>query len=68
MKKKNTLIVTGIGVWASGLLVGANAIEFLPVEPSWPAGVLLAIGLIASYGNLATLFKRGAKTASAATD
>ena len=54
MNKRNTLIATGIGVWVSGMLVGANAVDLLHVEPS---GVLLAIGLILSLGNLAVLYR-----------
>jgi hypothetical protein len=54
MNKRNTLIATGIGVWVSGMLVGANAVDLLRVEPS---GVLLAIGLILSLGNLAVLYR-----------
>ncbi len=59
MSKRNAFIATGIGVWASGMLVGANAIGFLPGEPSWHPGVLLAIGVIASIGNLAALLRAG---------
>jgi hypothetical protein len=54
MNKRNTLVATGIGVWVSGMLVGANAVDLLRVEPS---GVLLAIGLILSLGNLAVLYR-----------
>jgi hypothetical protein len=36
MNKRNTILYAGLGLWASGMLVGANAVDFLPGEPSWP--------------------------------
>jgi len=57
MNKKNTIRINMFGLWAFGMLVGANAAEFLPAEPSWPPWVLLAIGVLGSLGTSAALFK-----------
>jgi uncharacterized membrane protein (UPF0136 family) len=61
LSEKNKIIGVGIGVWASGVLVGANAIGLLPIEPSLPPVVLLAIGVIATIGSLAGLYRTAAK-------
>lgn len=54
-RRSSHLLLLGLGVWAGGALVGANAAELLPLEASWPAGVLLAIGVVVSLGNLLAL-------------
>ncbi len=56
MNKRNTVLYAGLGLWISGLLVGANAVGFLPGEPSWPPAVILAIGLLTSLGCSWTLY------------
>lgn len=56
MNKKNTILYAGLGLWASGILVGANAVGFLPGEPAWPPAVLLVIGLITSLGCSSMLY------------
>jgi hypothetical protein len=58
MNERNQILYAGIGLWASGTLVGANAIGYLPGEPSWPPAVLLAIGLITTIGCSRLLFKK----------
>ena len=56
MNKRNTILSAGFGLWVSGMLVGANAVGFLPGEPSWPSGVILAVGLLTSLTCLAALY------------
>ena len=46
MNKRNSILYAGFGLWVSGILVGANAMDLVPVEPSWPPWVILAIGLL----------------------
>jgi hypothetical protein len=58
MDNKNQILYAGLGLWASGMLVGANAIGFLPGEPSWPPTVLLAIGVLATLGCFRSLLKK----------
>jgi len=57
MNKRNTILVNLFGLWVFGMLVGANAIGFLPGEPSFPPGVMLAIGVLGSFGSFAALYK-----------
>ncbi len=56
MKKKIDLIAAGVGVWASGLLVGVNAADFLP-KASWPPWLMVAIGLLVGVASFAALFR-----------
>jgi hypothetical protein len=56
--KKNSPFVTGIGIWASGILVGASVVDLFPNgSPSWSPGVRLAIGLLIGIVGLAGLYK-----------
>jgi len=57
MKKEKQILYAGLGLWASGMLVGANVIGYLPGEPSWPPMVLLGIGLLATLGCSRALIK-----------
>jgi hypothetical protein len=57
MNKKNTILYAGFGLWVSGMLVGANAVDLLPDEPSWPSGVILAVGLLTSLGSARLLYR-----------
>ena len=57
MSKKSSITINLIGLWIFGLLVGANARDLLPGEPSLPAGLMLAIGLLGSVGMFATLYR-----------
>ncbi len=57
MTKKNTILYAGFGLWVSGLLVGANVIDFLPGEPSWPSWLILTIGLLTSLSSARALYK-----------
>ena len=57
MNRRNTFIVTAFGLWVSGMLVGANVIGFLPGEPSWPPGMIVAVALITSVGTFSALLK-----------
>ncbi len=56
MNKRNTILYAGLGLWVSGMLIGANVIGFLPGEPSWPPEVILAIGVLTSLGCSCTLY------------
>ncbi len=58
MTKENSILYAGLGLWAAGMLIGANAVKFLPGEPSWPPAVLLVIGILTSLGCWGLLFKR----------
>lgn len=58
MNDRNQTLYAGLGLWASGMLVGANAIGYLPGEPSWPPAVLLAIGLLTTIGCSRLLLKK----------
>ena len=58
MRERSQILYAGLGLWASGLLIGANVIGFLPDEPSWPPLVLLAIGIVTTIGCSGLLFKR----------
>jgi hypothetical protein len=56
--KKNKLFSLGIGLWASGMLVGANAVDLLPIgPPSWPPEVLFSIGLLIGIISLVGLYR-----------
>jgi len=56
MNKKN-ILYAGLGLWLSGLLVGANVVDFLPGEPSWPSWVILVIGLFVGFASLLRLLR-----------
>ena len=64
MKNKNSILVNVFGLWVFGILVGANARDILPREPSLPLGVMLAIGLLGSLVMFAMLYTafRGQRT------
>jgi len=57
MNKQNTIRTNIFGLWVFGLLTGANVRQYLPGEPSLPAWVLVAIGLVGSLLMFATLYK-----------
>jgi len=57
MNKRNTILYAGLGLWASGMLVGANLVGFLPGEPGLPPAVLLGIGLLTTLGCTGMLIK-----------
>jgi len=57
MNKRNQILYAGLGLWASGMLVGANVIGYIPDEPSWPPVVLLGIGLLTTLGCSGMLLK-----------
>jgi hypothetical protein len=57
MNKRNQMLSAGIGLWASGMLIGANAIGYLPGDPSWPPPVILALGLLITLGCSKQLLK-----------
>lgn len=58
MKRKNTIRVNMFGLWAFGLLVGANVAKLIPAqEPSWPPWVLLAIGVLGSIVTSGAVWK-----------
>lgn len=63
MNNRNTIFYAAFGLWVSGMLVGANAVDFLPAEPSWPPGVILAIGLLTSLTCLSALYRTARHTA-----
>jgi hypothetical protein len=48
VNKKNSTLVNLFGLWALGLIVGANLKDILSVEASLHPGVMLAIGLVGS--------------------
>ena len=50
MKTKTQILSAATGVWASGLLIGANVVNYVPVEPSWPAWLLVVIGFLVGIG------------------
>ncbi len=56
MNKRNTILYAGLGLWVSGMLIGANVVGFLPGEPSWPPTVILAIAVITSLGCAKALY------------
>jgi hypothetical protein len=58
MTDRNRILYAGLGLWASGMLVGANAVAYLPGQPSWPPAVLLVIGVITTIGCSGMLFKQ----------
>jgi len=58
MNERNQVLYAGMGLWTSGMLVGANAIGYLPGEPSWPPALLLAIGLVTTIGCSWLLLKK----------
>lgn len=62
MNKRNTIFYAGFGLWVSGMLVGANAVEFLPGKPSWPSGVILAVGLLTSLTTMSALYRTARNT------
>jgi hypothetical protein len=56
--KTNSLFFTGIGLWASGMLVGASVVDLFPLgSTSWHPAVLLVIGLLIGIISLAGLYK-----------
>ncbi len=57
MNERNQILYAGLGLWASGTLVGANVVGYLPGEPSWPPAVLLTIGLLTTLGCCRLLLK-----------
>jgi hypothetical protein len=57
MSRKNTIRTNMFGLWAFGVLVGANVAVLLPLDPAWPSGVLLAIGVLGSLGTSAALYQ-----------
>lgn len=58
MRERNRILYAGLGLWASGMLIGANAVAYLPGEPSWPPAVLLAIGIVTTIGCSRMLISR----------
>lgn len=46
MKTKYEMISSGVGLWASGMLIGANLVDIFPIDPSWPSWLLLLIGVV----------------------
>ncbi len=53
MKKHNSLL-TGIGIWASGMLVGASAVDLLSLDsPAWHPALRLGVGLLIGLVSLA---------------
>ena len=58
--KKNSLFTTGLGLWASGMLIGASVVDLFPLgPPSWHPVLLLAIGILIGITGLAQLYKLG---------
>ncbi|MBT3340266.1 MAG: hypothetical protein HOM34_01505 [Planctomycetes bacterium] len=56
--KNGAYFSKGLGIWASGMLIGASAVDLLPGgEPSWHPALRLAIGLLIGLVNLAWLYK-----------
>jgi hypothetical protein len=64
MKKKNTILYAGFGLWISGMLIGANAVDFLPGEPSWPPWLILVIGILTTFGCSRVLYLTNRQTGS----
>ena len=56
MEKRFNPIAAGLGVWLSGLLVGVNAVDFLP-KASWPPGLMVASGLLVGVASFVALFR-----------
>ena len=61
MNKKNTILVNLFGLWVFGMLVGANARDLLPFEPSAPSWVLLVVGLVGSFVMFRTAVHKAAR-------
>lgn len=57
MKNRPSLLWTAIGLWVSGMMIGANLIELMPLSPSWPPEVLLGIGLVIGITSLLQIHK-----------
>jgi hypothetical protein len=49
MSKKRTILVNLFGLWAFGMLVGANVRDLLPGDPSVPSWLLLGVGVVGSF-------------------
>lgn len=49
MKRRLTLLLNLLGLWAFGLITGANASDLLAGEPTLHPWVMLAIGVIGSF-------------------
>ncbi|MCP4967697.1 MAG: hypothetical protein GY926_20995 [bacterium] len=48
MIRKRTAILNLLGLWVFGMIVGANIRELLPGGASWPAEVMIGIGVVGS--------------------
>ena len=57
MNKRNEILFSLIGLWAFGLIIGANVGHYLPGESSFPAWVMLTIGVIGTIGVFSGLYK-----------
>jgi len=57
MNKTWNFMATGLGIWVSGIIVGANAADLWPGKAFLPAEMMLGVGLVASIGNLVVLFR-----------
>ena len=55
MDKNKSSLISLLGLWAFGMLVGANARDLLPIEPSLPPWLLLTIGLLGSFAMFTAL-------------
>lgn len=51
INKINTILINLFGLWVFGMLVGATTVGFLPGEPSFFPAVMLAIGVLGSFGS-----------------
>lgn len=58
---KSRILLVGLGLWASGLLIGANLVGYLPGEPAWPSGLLLVIGGLVGLANARVLYRIAGK-------
>ena len=58
MSERIQILYAGLGLCASGMLVGANAVGYLPGEPSWSPAVPVAIGLLTTHGCARLLLKK----------
>jgi hypothetical protein len=57
MSKKSVILLNMFGLWAFGMLVGANAADVLSIQPSWSPRVLLVIGIVGTLGTSGSLYK-----------
>ena len=57
MNKRNGILINLFGLWAFGMIIGANVGDYLPGEPSFPAWMMLVIGIIGTIGVFIGLYK-----------